>query len=194
MIGEDICIERKDYSDFLRSIFDGRLFKQSHDMRDAYKKPAIVIVGEFREIFKGVRVASMRGYNVDPERYPESIIGAKSTLLKMGYPVYEVRDDTQYIMLIDYLSRDKKEQAYIAPKPRSVTWGDVRRNMFGCIPSIGAKTATILEDHFENFFKVVECVYRDDEELEELEKVVTRRSVDKLIKALGEDRGKRIDE
>jgi len=50
VIGDFVCsdrvvVERKESSDFISSIIDGRLFEQAHHMRDHFEKPVFIIEG-----------------------------------------------------------------------------------------------------------------------------------------------------
>jgi len=50
VVGDFVCsdrvvVERKDHSDFVGSIIDGRLFEQAHHMRDHFEKPVFIIEG-----------------------------------------------------------------------------------------------------------------------------------------------------
>ena len=43
VVSDRVGVERKDASDFLGSMKDGRLFNQARDMAEVYEKPVIIL-------------------------------------------------------------------------------------------------------------------------------------------------------
>ncbi|MFQ6134398.1 MAG: ERCC4 domain-containing protein, partial [Nitrososphaerales archaeon] len=56
----DIVIERKTVEDFVKSVIDGRLFRQLAAMREAYQRPVLIVEGE-RSRAVGIGAASLFG-------------------------------------------------------------------------------------------------------------------------------------
>ena len=46
VVSDRVGIERKDASDFLSSMKDGRLFSQAHDMAEIYERPILILEGQ----------------------------------------------------------------------------------------------------------------------------------------------------
>ena len=110
----DRCgVERKDSSDFLGSMKDGRLFKQAEGMVEAYEKPIIILEGEMS---KALRRSRMK---------PASIYGALSSLaLDYGLSVIPTQDPKTTGILLHRLAF--REQA---KEERTVQLRSVNRNM-----------------------------------------------------------------
>src|SRR2546422_7704689 len=45
VVSSRVAIERKEGTDFVGSIFDGRLFEQAHRLRETYEFPIIIVEG-----------------------------------------------------------------------------------------------------------------------------------------------------
>ncbi len=58
---EDVAIERKESSDFIQSLIDGRLFVQLSALRSAYRRPVLIIEGEQLIGLRAVNPASIYG-------------------------------------------------------------------------------------------------------------------------------------
>jgi len=72
-----VCIERKEHSDFISSIIDGRVFEQAKNLRENFEKPIIIVEGfSDREInenaLKGAIASLLIDFNV-------SIINTKNS-------------------------------------------------------------------------------------------------------------------
>ncbi len=50
VVSSDIVIERKTLDDFVKSIYDGRLFKQLVNMNEKYARPIVIIQGEKKHL------------------------------------------------------------------------------------------------------------------------------------------------
>jgi len=58
---EDVAIERKESTDFIQSLIDGRLFVQLTALRSAYRRPVLIIEGEQLIGLRAVNPASIYG-------------------------------------------------------------------------------------------------------------------------------------
>lgn len=52
VISPEIAVERKSISDFISSVYDGRLFVQASEISASYRKPYIIIEGDVKEVGK----------------------------------------------------------------------------------------------------------------------------------------------
>lgn len=68
VVSDRVGVERKDASDFLGSMKDGRLFNQARDMAEIYEKPVIILEGSMKKALKRSRMR------------PSSIYGAMSSI------------------------------------------------------------------------------------------------------------------
>jgi len=146
----DRCgIERKDVSDFLGSMKDGRLFKQARDMAEAYEKPVLILEGRMSRAFKRSRMR------------PASVYGALSSLvLDYGVSVVPTEDpETTSILLHRMAYREQVRDK------RPVQLRSVKRDMplhrkqvflLSGLPQIGSTLAEELLRRFDSPFRVME--------------------------------------
>jgi len=50
LVSDRVCVERKTVRDFVKSLFDGRLFDQASRMVTKFEKPVIIVEGEISKI------------------------------------------------------------------------------------------------------------------------------------------------
>lgn len=81
VVSDRVGVERKDVSDFIGSMKDGRVFKQARDMAEIYERPIIILEGQMSKAFKR---SAMR---------PSSVYGALSSLA-LDYGINIIPTDT----------------------------------------------------------------------------------------------------
>ena len=146
----DRCgVERKDVSDFLGSMKDGRLFKQARDMAEAYEKPILILEGRMSKAFKRSRMR------------PASVYGALASIaLDYGLSVIPTEDPDSTAILLHRLAY--REQA---KEDRPLQLRSVRRDMpphqqqlflLSGLPQIGVTLAEELLRHMETPYRVLE--------------------------------------
>ena len=145
----DRCgVERKDSSDFLGSMKDGRLFKQAEAMVEVYEKPILVLEGQMS---KALRRSRMK---------PSSIYGALSSLaLDYGLSVIPTEDTESTGILLHRLAY--REQA---KEERVIQLRSVNRNMpphqqqvflLSGLPQIGTSLAEELLAAFDTPYQII---------------------------------------
>ncbi len=146
----DRCgVERKDVSDFLGSMKDGRLFKQARAMAGAYEKPVLILEGRMARAFKRSRMR------------PASVYGALASLaLEYGLSVIPTEDPDATAILLHRLAY--REQA---KEDRPLQLRSVRRDMppdqqqlflLSGLPQIGVTLAEELLRSLETPYRVIE--------------------------------------
>ena len=146
----DRCgVERKDVSDFLGSMKDGRLFKQARAMAEAYEKPILILEGRMSRAFKRSRMR------------PASVYGALASLaLEYGLSVIPTEDPDSTAILLHRLAY--REQA---KEDRPLQLRSVRRDMppdqqqlflLSGLPQIGVTLAEELLRSLETPYRVLE--------------------------------------
>ena len=146
----DRCgVERKDVSDFLGSMKDGRLFKQARAMAEAYEKPVFILEGAMSRAFKRSRMR------------PASVYGALASLaLEYGLSVIPTEDPDSTAILLHRLAY--REQA---KEDRPLQLRSVRRDMppdqqqlflLSGLPQIGVTLAEELLRSLETPYRVLE--------------------------------------
>jgi len=146
----DRCgVERKDVSDFLGSMKDGRLFKQARDMAEDYEKPILILEGRMSRAFKWSRIR------------PASVYGALASLsLDYGLSVIPTEDPDSTAILLHRLAY--REQA---KEDRPLQLRSLRRDMplhqqqlflLSGLPQIGTTLAEELLRNLETPYRVIE--------------------------------------
>lgn len=146
----DRCgVERKDVSDFLGSMKDGRLFSQAEDMAGAYERPVLVLEGRMSRAFRRSRMR------------PASVYGALSSLaLDFGFSIIPTEDARSTGILLHRLAY--REQV---GEQRPVQLRSVRRGMplhqqqvflLSGLPQIGTTLAEELLRHFDTPYRVLD--------------------------------------
>lgn len=146
----DRCgIERKEVSDFLSSMKDGRLFNQARAMAEAYERPILILEGKLSRVFKRSRMR------------PSSVYGALSSLiLDYGLSVVPTDDPETTSILLHRLAY--REQA---KEERPLQLRSIRRDMplnqqqiflVSGLPQIGVTLAESLLRQFDTPSRVLE--------------------------------------
>lgn len=55
VVSEGYAIERKEMHDFLRSVYDGRLFEQAERLCEAYEHAVLIVEGDVRRVLAGLQ-------------------------------------------------------------------------------------------------------------------------------------------
>lgn len=149
VVSDRVGIERKDASDFLGSIKDGRLFSQARDMAQAYERPIIILEGQLSRAFKR---SAMK---------PASVYGALSSLaLDYGVNIIPTDSPESTAVLLHRLAY--REQA---KEERTIQLRSVNRNLplheqqvflLSGMPQIGTTLAQELLTHYETPYRVIE--------------------------------------
>ncbi len=148
VVSDRVGIERKDTSDFLGSMKDGRLFKQAQSMSEVYEKPILILEGQMSRALKRSRMK------------PASIYGALSSLaLDYGLSIIPTENpDTTAVLLHRLAYREQVKEE------RPVQLRSVNRNMpphqqqlflLSGLPQIGTSLAEELLNNFDTPYEVI---------------------------------------
>lgn len=141
LIGMDVCIERKTLEDFLRSIYDGRIFNQIEEMKECCDTLIVVIENFFR---------------LDSRVRP-SYLGALAYLSLRGVSVIHLSDHEETAAFLSYLARrvegDKPSTIPVRRKRRPKAFEEAYSVLLS-FPSIGPKSAEKLMIEFGNLREI----------------------------------------
>jgi len=157
VLSEDFAIERKRVYDFLKSIYDGRLFEQAERMAQAYEKPILIVEGEL--------------YKID-EVYNEKIFwGALAKVMAEYYisVIFTSNFNHTAIFLYSLAKKiqEKKQKRIVAKhKPRIYTLSHRQLIIVQSLPNIGPKRA---ESLLKKFGSVRKLLLASDKELLSIE-------------------------
>lgn len=164
----DVVIERKTLDDFLKSIIDGRLFKQLVAMKEAYLKPVLIIQeGEHRS-----SILSDAAY-----------YGALASIVSdFQIPVFIARGEEDVAELIYHIARreqlEKKREVRIRDEKKPLDLSEVQKYVVAGVPGV----STVLAERLLKKFGSVERVFTASEK--DL----------KMVDGIGEKLAKRIRE
>jgi Fanconi anemia group M protein len=165
VVSSDIVIERKTLDDFVKSIYDGRLFKQLVNMNEQYARPIVIIQGEKKHL-SGIGESAFYG-------------ALASILADFKVPIFFASNEKEVSELIFHIARreqmEKKRDIRIREgrKPASLT--ENQRYIVSGIPGVsGVLADRILSstDTIENLFSASEL---DLQKIEGIGEVMAKR-------------------
>lgn len=141
LIGADVCVERKTLEDFLRSIYDGRLFEQVEEMRRCCETVVIIVENSCK---------------IDVRRRPQ-YLGALAYLSLRGVSVIHLSDQEETAQFLSYLTRkvegDRPSIIPVRRKKRPKAFEEAYSVLLS-FPSIGPKSAEKLMIEFRNLKEI----------------------------------------
>ena len=149
VVSDRVGVERKDVSDFIGSMKDGRLFNQARDMAALYERPVIILEGQLSNAFKR---SAMK---------PASVYGALSSLaLDYGVNIIPTDSPESTAVLLHRLAyrEQAKEERTIQLRSinRSLPLHDQQVFLLSGLPQIGTTLAQELLSHYETPYRVIE--------------------------------------
>jgi Fanconi anemia group M protein len=149
VVSDRVGVERKDVSDFLGSMKDGRLFSQAKDMASVYERPILILEGQMSRALKR---SAMK---------PSSVYGALSSVaLDYGLTVIPTETPEHTGVLLHRLAyrEQAKEDRVIQLRSvdRSMPLHQQQLYLLAGLPQIGTTLAQDLLSHFETPLRVLE--------------------------------------
>jgi Fanconi anemia group M protein len=149
VVSDRVGIERKNCTDFLGSMKDGRLFSQAKDISEIYEKPMLILEGQMKKVIKRSAMKL------------SSIYGALSSLvLDYGFNIIPtVNPETTAILLHRLAYREQVNNE------RTIQFRSINRNLpiheqqiflLSGLPKIGTTLAVELLNKFNTPFRVLE--------------------------------------
>ena len=147
VVSDRVGVERKDASDFIGSMKDGRVFSQAKGMAEIYEKPVIILEGQMK---KALKRSKMR---------QSSIYGALSSLaLDYGITIIPTDDPESTAILLHrmaYREQVKKDRTIqLRNVDRSLPMHQQQQFLLSGLPQIGTTLAEELLNTFETPYKV----------------------------------------
>jgi len=172
ILGEHVVCERKGVEDFVNSLLDGRLFKQVKQLKDAYKKPFLIIEGT-RDMY------SVRNVHAN------AIRGAMASLaLDFSLPIIFTKDekDTAHFF-ITILKREKTDtQANLRAAPKPLTDVELMEYIVSSFPGVGRRTAQNILLQFKTIHSFVTSEHEQLTSVEGVGKITAERIKDIIQK------------
>lgn len=168
VLSSDVVVERKTVDDFVKSVMDGRLFKQMAKMRENYRRPILILEGEMKDVV-GIGEKAFFG-------------ALASVISDFQIPIMTTRDEKETLKIIYHVAhreqseREREVRVRGGRKPSSLS--EIQRYIVSGIPGVD----TVLADRLLKEFGTLEKVFSSDEK--ELKKA----------KGIGKKLARRIDE
>ncbi len=167
---EKIAFERKQHSDFVSSIIDGRIFEQAESLRKNFAKPVIVIEGDSdRAIADNALKATLASLLTN---YEISLISTKNT------------HDTAKLIFWTAKKEQEENKNLVAfkvgKKPKSVK--RLQEEIVASMPGISAVLSTRLLKHFGSVEKIFSASEQELIGVDGIGKKLAKRIIDVLHK------------
>lgn len=148
IVSDRVGVERKDASDFIGSMKDGRVFSQAAGMAELYEKPVIILEGQMKRALKRSRMKQ------------SSIYGAMSSLaLEYGVNIIPTDDPESTSILLHrlaYREQVKKDRTVqLRSINRSLPMHQQQQYLLSGLPQIGTTLAEDLLNHFDTPYQVL---------------------------------------
>ena len=155
---KDVIIERKTGEDFVKSVIDGRLFKQLAAMCKTYSRPVLVVEGE-RKRATGIGTASFFGALA-------SVVSDFQVSIFMSSGVEETSQIIFHIARREQIEKKKEIRIRSGKSPGSMA--DTQKYVVSGLPGVN----TVLAERFLNNLKTISNIFSaNDVELKQVEGV-----------------------
>lgn len=145
----EIVIERKTIDDFVKSVYDGRLFKQIANMSNKYPRPILLIQGERKDL-SGIGESAFYG-------------AVASIVSDFKVPIFFAPSERDVIEIVYHIARreqiEKKKETKIREGRKPVTLADTQRYVVSGIPGVSA----VLADRLLSKMTTVERLFSANE-------------------------------
>jgi DNA excision repair protein ERCC-4 len=147
VVSPEIAVERKSISDFISSVYDGRLFVQASEISSAYRKAYLIVEGDVKEVSKLTK-------NVN------SYYGAvASVTLAYDLRVIHTSDPSETASAIAALSQHSRTRPLppgaISAPPKGSDEAQQQLYLVSALPGVGLKLAKRMLARFGNPRKVM---------------------------------------
>jgi Fanconi anemia group M protein len=164
ILSERVGVERKRTRDFIKSIIDGRLFKQASLLIENFKKPILIIEGEELFDLPGIHPNALRGVII-------------SLVLDFGISIIWTRDKEETAELLFHIAKreqvEQKREVLLKGKRKPLGLKQMQEYIAASLPGVGIKIARSLLRHF----KSVEGVFiASEKELRKVEHIGRKKA------------------
>jgi Fanconi anemia group M protein len=155
---KDVVIERKTGEDFVKSVIDGRLFKQLVAMRETYTRPVLILEGE-RKRATGIGTASLFGALA-------SVVSDFNISIFMSNGLEETSQIIFHIAQREQI--EKKKEVMIRNRKNVRSISDTQKYVVSGLPGVN----TVLAERLLSELKTISSIFSANEaELKQVEGV-----------------------
>ena len=142
ILSEDVGVERKEVSDFLASLTDGRLFSQAKKLSENFNKPLMILEGDIEQLF------SLRQINKN------AIYGALASLtLDWKIPFLISSGSAETAEILNAIARreqlEQKKAVSIRGESKPKSFQEMQEFFIEGLPAVGPNLAKRLLEHFK---------------------------------------------
>jgi DNA excision repair protein ERCC-4 len=152
----NICVERKTVGDFIRSVYDGRVFTQASDMAQ-YPHGYIIIVGTFEDV---KNVSYLKGFSIEKRLRSQCSILARTTVKILYVDNAKQFVDTLFILREKHGKGDNVE--LVERHSKTLNRLDANKALFLSIPGIGPASLKRVCDQYATFYQLLRDVRSDN--------------------------------
>ena len=159
---KNICVERKEISDFISSIQSKHLHKQMMVMEQAMKEQKfarcfLIIIGNYKALYlKGEIIRRTRGFNPYAKWTQNHHVGSV-VAMSTDFPnvnIIQVENETQFVYAIKRIIErleNPKQRTYMDTELffKKMTTEDIKIKMLSCIPRLGLERAQQVSEHIK---------------------------------------------
>ena len=162
VLSSECAVERKTVTDFVQSVYNGRLFEQAELLKTSYTKPVIILEGDVET-------------DLDNRKNPRSFWGALLRLeVDMAIPVINTPTllhtaDVLYTMA--KRTQKKTDKITIQHKPKLITDKDRQIYVVSSLPGIGDELAMRLLTQFNSIRNIFKAKKSDLEDIDGIGKI-----------------------
>lgn len=138
-ISDDICFERKTWSDLYNSVIDKRLFYQLPELKREFSKPCIILEGNFKE--------ANRNHYIDKNLIRSVILSIALNYQIPIIPTTDEKDTSIYIKrAVQRLNRPKSNLIPLQTRPKPKDPVELEQFIWESMPMIGPVLAKDLTE------------------------------------------------
>ncbi|MDD5502774.1 MAG: ERCC4 domain-containing protein, partial [Candidatus Thermoplasmatota archaeon] len=146
VLSDRCCAERKESNDFVQSIIDGRLFEQMVALKNAYRRPIVII--------EGPDIVTVRNMS------PMSIYSAVASIsVDFGIPILQTRDAKETANLLYAIARreqtDEKRDIAIRGEKGQMSLAERQQFIIESLPDISSVLAKRLLCEFGTVKRII---------------------------------------
>ena len=146
----DVVFERKTLDDFVKSVFDGRLFQQMANMTSKYSRPILIIEGEKKAHVEGIGEAAFYG-------------AIASVIADFRVPIFFATNQNEVAEIVFHVARreqiEKKREIRIREGRKPLTLSENQRYIVAGIPGV----SNVLADRLLTELSTVEKLFSTSE-------------------------------
>jgi len=165
VVSSEVVVERKTLDDFVKSIYDGRLFSQMINMNEKYARPILLIQGDKKHL-SGIGETAFYG-------------ALASVLADFKVPIFFAANEREVSEIIYHLARreqmEKKRETRVREGRKPVTLSENQRYIVSGIPGVSGVLADRLLSRLETVEELFSASELDLQKIDGIGEVMAKR-------------------